>query len=217
VNSAEKKKAAVFTFLDTFILLAYLVTVLSLGLYYSRKKDRNTSEYFLAGRSLGWVTIGLSIFATNISAEHFIGLAGSGASRGLAVGQFELMAIFILFILGWFLAPVFLKSNVLTTPEFLGNRFDHRSRKFFAGLSIALYLFTKITVTLYAGGLFFYTLFGLNIYASAIIIVLITGIYSIIGGVSSVMRTHTFQAAVLLLGAALLTIFSLMKWEDIPV
>jgi solute:Na+ symporter, SSS family len=199
----------VFTVFDSLILVVYLIIVLSLGLYHSRKKDNSSNEYFLAGRSLGWVTIGLSIFATNISAEHFIGLAGSGASRGLAVSQFELMAIFILFILGWFLAPLYLKSNVLSMPELLGKRFDERSRKFFAGISIFMYFFTKISVTLFAGGLLFYSLFGLNIFASAIIIVLITGIYSVIGGASAVMKTHLFQAAVLLLGAALLTIFSL--------
>jgi solute:Na+ symporter, SSS family len=198
-----------FTFFDTIILVVYLIIVLSLGLYHSRRRDNSANDYFLAGKSLGWVTIGLSIFATNISAEHFIGLAGSGASRGLAVSQFELMAIFILFILGWFLAPLYLKSNISTMPELLGKRFDQRSRKFFAGISIFMYFFTKISVTLFAGGLLFYSLFGLNIYASAIIIVLITGIYSVIGGASAVMKTHFFQAAVLLLGATLLTIFSL--------
>jgi solute:Na+ symporter, SSS family len=201
----------VFTIFDSLILVLYLIVVLSLGLYHSRRKDNCANEYFLAGKGLGWVTIGLSIFATNISAEHFIGLAGSGASRGLAVSQFELMAIFILFILGWALVPIYLNSNVTTMPELLGKRFDQRSRKFFAGISIFMYFFTKISVTLFAGGLLFYSLFGLNIYASAIIIVLITGIYSVIGGASAVMKTHPFQAAVLLLGATLLTVFSMSE------
>jgi SSS family solute:Na+ symporter len=78
---------------------------------------------------MGWIVVGLSIFATNISSEHFIGLAGSGSSRGLVVGQFELMAIFILFLLGWILSPIYLKSGVTTMPEFLGNRFDLKTRK----------------------------------------------------------------------------------------
>ena len=92
--------------IDVIILFVYLILSLVIGLYYSKRSDKNTEEYFLAGRSIGWVAIGLTIFSTNISSEHFIGLAGSGATRGLAVGQFELMAIFILIFLGWVLAPV---------------------------------------------------------------------------------------------------------------
>lgn len=160
---------------------------------------------------MGWITVGMSIFATNISSEHFIGLAGSGAARGLAVGQFEIMAIFILLILGWFIAPVYIKSGVNTMPEFLEKRFDARSRKFFAALSIILYIFTKISVTLFAGGILFYKIFGINIYASAIIIVLITGIYSVIGGATAVMKNHIFQTIMLILGAVMLTVFGLSE------
>jgi SSS family solute:Na+ symporter len=151
----------------------------------------------------------MSIFATNISSEHFVGLAGSGASRGLAVGQFELMAIFILIILGWFLAPIYIKSGAATMPEFLEKRFGRKSSKLFAGISLFLYIFTKITVTIFAGGILFYKVFGLSIYTSAIIILLITGLYSVIGGAAAVIRTHAFQAVLILLGAAILTIFGL--------
>lgn len=200
-----------FTLLDGIILIAYLIVVLSFGFYYSRKQAKNPSDYFLAGRSMGWIAVGMSIFSTNISSEHFIGLAGSGAARGLAVGQFEIMAIFILLVLGWFIAPVYIKSGVSTMPEFLEKRFDARSRKFFATLSIILYIFTKISVTLFAGGILFYKIFGINIYASAIIIVLITGIYSVIGGATAVMKNHIFQTIMLLLGAVMLTIFGLSE------
>ncbi|RPI72465.1 MAG: symporter, partial [Ignavibacteriales bacterium] len=178
-----------FTTLDTIIILLYLVTTLGIGLYFSRKNDKNTTDYFLAGRDIGWFAIGISIFATNISSEHFIGLAGAGAARGLAVGQFELMAIFILFILGWFIAPIYIKSGVLTVPEFLGKRFNQSSRKIFTYLSIIIYIFTKISITLFAGGILFYKIFGLNIYSSAIVIVLITGLYSMVGGAKSVIKT----------------------------
>ena len=198
-----------FTFLDSLILVTYLIIVLSLGFYYSGKRDKNVNDYFLGGKTLGWFTIGLSIFATNISSEHFIGLAGSGASRGLVVGQFELMAIFILVILGWFLAPIYMKSGVLTTPEFLEKRFDKRVRKFFATISVAMYIFTKITVTLFAGGILFEKILGINIYASAIVIVLITGLYTVIGGATAVIKTHVFQGIVLIVGAILLTFFGL--------
>jgi SSS family solute:Na+ symporter len=198
-----------FTFLDGLILLIYLVIVLSLGFYYSSKKDQNYEDYFLAGKKMGWITVGLSIFATNISSEHFIGLAGAGATRGLAVGQFELMAIFILIILGWIIAPIYHKAGVVTTPEFLEKRFDPSLRKPFATISIIIYVFTKISVTLFAGGILFNAMFGLNIYTSAIMIVLFTGLYSVLGGATAVMKTHVFQAIVLIVGALLLTIFGL--------
>ncbi len=199
----------VFTFADLLVLIAYLIIVLSLGFYYSRRNDENYSSYFLAGRNIGWFTVGISIFATNISSEHFIGLAGSGSVRGLAVGQFELMAIFTLIFLGWILAPVYIKSGVVTVPEFLEKRFDKRIRKIIAGFSIVLYIFTKILVSLFAAGLLFYRIFGLNIYASSIIIVLITGLYCVTGGANAVIRTQLFQGIVLILGAVLLSVFGL--------
>ena len=137
-----------FSLLDNLILVAYLIVVLSLGFYYSRK-EKKFNDYFLGGKNIGWFVLGMSIFATNISSEHFIGLAGSGASRGLAVGQFELMAIFILIILGWFLAPIYIKSGVATMPEFLEKRFGSSSSKFFAGISIFIYIFTKIVTVIF--------------------------------------------------------------------
>ncbi len=200
-----------FSNIDLLVILVYLIASLGIGLYASRRSDRNTEEYFLGGRNFGWFAIGFTLFATNISSEHFIGLAGSGASRGLAVGQFELMAIFILILLGWVLAPIYLKSGVMTMPEFLEKRFDVKIRKIFAVLSICIYLFTKISVTLFAGGILFYKIFGLNIYASAIVIVLITGLYTLIGGSKAVIRTNVFQAFVLIVGALLLTIFGLIE------
>ena len=200
-----------FTFLDSFILLIYLIIVLSLGFYYSGKKELNYEEYFLAGKKMGWITVGLSIFATNISSEHFIGLAGAGAARGLAVGQFELMAIFTLILLGWIIAPIYIKAGVATTPEFLEKRFDPSLRKPFAIISIVIYIFTKITVTLFAGGILFYKMFGLNIYTSAIMIVLLTGLYTVLGGATAVMKTHVFQAIVLIVGAVLLTLYGLKE------
>jgi solute:Na+ symporter, SSS family len=199
----------VFTFWDSLILLIYLVIVLSIGLYVSSRKEQNYEEYFLAGKKMGWITIGLSIFATNISSEHFIGLAGAGAARGLAVSQFELMAVFILILLGWIIAPIYIKSGVMTTPEFLEKRFDPSLRKPFAAISIIMYILTKITVTLFAGGILFNQMFGINIYTSAIMLVLFTGIYSVLGGANAVMKTQVFQAVVLIVGALLLTIFGL--------
>lgn len=199
-----------FTYLDTAVIVIYLIIVLSIGFYYSRKNDESYTDYFLAGRNVGWIAIGISIFATNISSEHFIGLAGAGSTRGLAVGQFELMAIFMLIFAGWFLAPIFIKSGVFTVPEFLQLNFDVRIRKLFAAFSIANYILTKILVSLFAASLLFYNIFGLNIYASSILIVLITGLYSVIGGSKAVIRTQTFQGIVLITGAVILSVIGYM-------
>lgn len=195
-----------FTYLDAFVIVLYLIVVLSIGFYYSKKNDESYSGYFLAGRNTGWIAIGLSIFATNISSEHFIGLAGAGSLRGLAVGQFELMAIFTLLFAGWFLAPVYFKSGVFTVPEFLGLNFDVRMRKLFAAFSIVIYILTKILVSLFAAGILFYNIFGLNIYASSILIVLITGLYTVIGGAHAVIKTQTFQGIIFITGAVILSI-----------
>jgi SSS family solute:Na+ symporter len=178
---------------------------------YIKNSDKNLSDYFLAGKRLGWFAIGISIFATNISSEHFIGLAGGGASRGLAVAQFELIAIFFLVILGWFIAPIFRNAGIFTTPEFLEKRFDASSRKFFSGLSIFTYIITKILVTLFAGGILFNKIFGWSIFTSSIIIILLTGVYSLVGGLSAVIRTQVFQGILLLIGAFLLTVFGLSE------
>lgn len=198
-----------FTGYDMLAILLYFVAVLSIGFSQTRRSEENTLDFFLAGRSMSWGMIGISIFATNISSEHFIGLAGAGASRGLAVGQFELLAILLLVFLAWILVPVYFKSGIITVPEFLERRFDPTIRKIYSGMSVAIYLFTKILVSLFAAGLLFNSIFGLNIYTSSIIIVLITGIYSTVGGAQAVMRTQVFQGVLLILGAVILSIFGL--------
>ncbi|MCX6168502.1 MAG: sodium/solute symporter [Ignavibacteriales bacterium] len=192
---------------DNLIILIYFVAVLGIGLYL-RNRDKNLTDYFLAGRNLSWFVVGISLFATNISSEHLIGLAGQGASRGLAVAQFELIAIFLLILLGWFIAPIYKRAGILTTPEFLEKRFDASSRKLFSGLSILTYFITKLLVTLFASGILFNKIFGLSFFSSAVIIVLLTGIYSLVGGFSAVVRTQVFQGIVLIVGAFVLTIFS---------
>lgn len=196
----------IFSLVDVTVILIYFIMILSLGLYYSNRNEDTYENYFLAGRNIPWFIVGISIFATNISSEHFIGLAGAGSLRGMAVGQFELMAIFTLLFLGWFLAPIYIKTGVVTVPEFLEIIFDSRIRKFFAVFSIIIYVFTKVLVSLFAAGLLFYDLFGLNIYASSILIVLITGLYSVIGGSNAVIRTQYFQGIILILGALIVSV-----------
>lgn len=195
-----------FNYIDIIVIISYFIIILSLGFYYSQKNTESFDNYFLAGRNLPWYIVGISIFATNISSEHFIGLAGAGSMRGLAVGQFELMAIFTLIFLGWFLVPIYFKSNIVTVPEFLGKVFDSRIRKFFAIFSILIYLFTKVLVSLFAAGILFYDIFGINIYTSSILIVLITGLYSVTGGANAVMRTQSVQGLVMIIGGVILSI-----------
>lgn len=194
--------------IDGGIIIIYFLLVIGIGLF-MKHRDKNVQDYFLSGRKLGWFAIGISLFATNISSEHIIGLAGGGAARGLAIAQFELMAIFFLIILGWFIAPIYRNANVLTTPEYIGKRFNETNRKFYSGLSIFTYILTKILVTLFAGGILLNKLFGLSIFTSSIIIILLTGVYTLVGGFSAVIRTQMFQGILVIVGAGLVMFFGL--------
>jgi SSS family solute:Na+ symporter len=198
-------------FLDILIVGASLAIVLFTGLYFSFRSEETPEGYFLAGRNVGWIAIGMSMFAANISSEHFIGLAGYGASRGLAVGNFEWLAIIFLLLLGWFFAPLFLKSKIYTIPEFLGKRFNDTTRIYLSSLSIVTYLLTKILVALFAGGLLLNRLLGLDMYTSAVIMVVITGVYTIIGGLSAVIYTSVIQSFLLVVGALILTLIGLSE------
>lgn len=213
---------------DSIIILLYLLIVLGIGLYL-RNRDTSSLEYFLANRNLGWISVGISLFVTNISSEHFIGLAGYGASRGLAVGQFELIAIFLLVLLGWILAPIYKNSGVFTAPEFWGlifdssnkfdksNKFDssdeynYKNRKLFASISIFSHIVTKILVTLFAGGILFNVIFGWSLFSSAVIIVLATGVYTLIGGFSAVIRTQIFQGILFFISSVVFTLIGLKE------
>ncbi len=195
--------------IDITILLAYFITIMLVGFFYAHHKKETTKNYFLAGKSLGWFAIGTSLFATNISSEHLLGLAGSGAKSGLAVGNIEWLAVFFLIILGWFLAPLFLKSNIFTVPEFFGKRFNNTTRMYLSGISIFAYVLTKISITLFAGGLILREILGWDIYTSAIVMMIITGIYTIMGGLTAVTYTSVIQSFFIIIGAIILTGFGL--------
>jgi SSS family solute:Na+ symporter len=196
--------------LDLIFILIYFTLLFTVGFYFSRR-EKNSTDYFLAGRRVGWVAIGASLFASNISSEHFIGLAGSGASRGLAVGHFEWIACYILLLLGWFFVPFYLKSNVFTMPEFLERRYNKSSRMYLTSVSIIAYVLTKISVTLFAGGLLLHEILGWDIATSAVVMVIVAGIYTIAGGLEAIVHVDVLQASVLILGAALLTFFGLQE------
>ncbi len=194
--------------LDNVILVAYFAVVLAVGFYHSRRK-RTTSDYFLAGHSVGWFAIGATLFATNISSEHFIGLAGSGASSGLAVGCYEWSASFCLFLLGWLFVPYYLKTQVFTMPEFLEKRYDSRCRWYLTVVSLFAYIFTKISVALFAGGILIREIFGWDYMTSAILLVILTGVYTVAGGLAAVIYTDLFQSFLLIAGAIVLTVIGL--------
>jgi len=158
---------------------------------------------------VGWIAIGASLFASNISSEHFIGLAGSGASGGLAVGNFEWLACLIVLILGWVFVPFYLKSGIYTMPEFLERRYNKSSRIYLTSISIVAYILTKISVTLFAGGLLLNKILGWDMITSSIVLVVVTGIYTIAGGLGAVIYTELMQTVVLIGGAATLTLLGL--------
>jgi solute:Na+ symporter, SSS family len=198
------------TALDYSIVIAYFGVVFGIGAYFFRRAKTSRS-YFLADRSVGWVAVGASLFAANISSEHFIGLAGSGASSGLAVGHFEWLAVFMCMTLAWVFVPFYLRTNVYTMPEFLERRYGPACRWYLTTVSVLAYIFTKISVSLYAGALVLRETVGWDFLTSAIVMVVATGVYTIFGGLAAVIYTELLQAVVLLGGAIALTVIGLVR------
>lgn len=197
--------------LDVLIIVLYFFTVLVISYFATPKRKESSESYFLAGRNLGWVAIGLSLFATNISSEHFVGLAGYGATKGLAVGNIEWIAIFALVLLGWCFAPLFLKANLYTVPEFFGKRFNPSTQLYLSGITIVAYILTKISISLFAGGLLLKATLGWDMYTTAVIMMIITGVYTIVGGLNAVVFTSVFQAVLLIFGALIVTVCGLKE------
>jgi SSS family solute:Na+ symporter len=196
--------------IDLVIIGLYFLIVFAIGFYFARK-ERSSTDYFLASRDIGWFAIGASLFVSNISTEHFIGLAGSGASTGLAVGHFEWLACLILLVLGWVFVPFYLRSNVFTMPEFLERRFNRQCAVYLASISIVAYILTKISVHLWAAAIVLERVVGWSPMEAAIILVIATGIYTIAGGLSAVIYTEVVQTLVLLTGAIALTFIGLHR------
>ena len=191
--------------LDVLIVFAYFVAVFLVGWWSSKKSQADSKAYFLGGGSIGWMAIGASLFASNISAEHFIGLAGSGAAGGLAVGQFEWLACFILLILGWFFVPFYLRTGVFTMPEFLERRYNRGCRNYLSAISLIAYIFTKVSVSVYAGALVLRTILGWNMYVGAVVLLAATGVYTVFGGLRAVIYTDFIQCFILIGGGVILT------------
>lgn len=198
---------------DIAVVALYFILVLIIGFLAMWKANRSTvSGYFLAGRSMTWIVIGASLFVSNIGSEHFIGLAGSGAASGFAVGAWEFNALLLLQLLGWVFIPVYIHSGVYTMPEYLSKRYgSYRLKVYFASLSVLLYIFTKLSVDLYAGALFIQESLGWNLYLSIFLLISMTALLTVTGGLVAVMYTDALQAVLMIVGALTLTTISLIK------
>ena len=194
--------------LDWITISIYFLILLGIAVWVIRRKKENTEDYFLAGRNVGWFVVGASIFASNIGSEHVVGLAGTGASNKLPLLIYEIHA-WIVLLLGWIFLPFYARSGVFTMPEFLEKRFDARSRWILSVFSIVAYVLTKISVTIYAGGVVVSALLGIDFWTGAIATVVLTGVYTILGGMRAVVYTEALQAIILVVGAATLTIIGL--------
>lgn len=198
--------------LDWVVVAVYFVLTFGVAIIAGikeRKGGESSTGYFLAGRDSGWFIIGGSLFASNIGSEHLVGLAGTGAASGMAVGQFEILASLVLLILGWVFTPFYLASGVFTMPEFLERRYSSGARWYLAVISIIAYVLTKISVTIAAGGIVFEALMGINFWTGALVVVVITGIYTIFGGLRAVLYTDLMQMFVLIGGAITVTMIGL--------
>jgi len=204
------------TGLDWAIIIFYFAIIGGISWWAVKKKEKNSAdEYFLAGRHLGWFIIGASIFASNIGSEHLVGLAGSGATDGVALAHYELHA-WCLLVLGWIMAPFYMRSKVFTMPEFLEKRFTPKARTVLSVISLIAYILTKIAVAIYAGGVVFrallpeINLWGMDTFwIGSIILIVLTGIYTVLGGLRAVVYTETLQTFVKILGAIFVTWFGL--------
>ena len=203
--------------LDWIVLGGYMLVLLGIAWWVISKKNETSEEYFLAGRNIGWFVIGASIFASNIGSEHVVGLAGTGAESGVPLAHYELHA-WIVLLLGWFFLPFYMRSNAFTMPEFLEKRFDGRSRWFLSIFSIAGYVLTKVSVTIYAGGIVVANLLNISFLSGAIVTVIVTGIYTVLGGMRAVVYTEAFQTVLILVGSSLITILGLQEiggWSEL--
>lgn len=203
--------------LDWVVIGLFAVALILIIVWVSRQKQNTASDYFLGGKDATWLAIGASIFASNIGSEHLIGLAGAGASSGMAMAHWEIQGWMIL-LLGWVFVPFYTRSMVYTMPEFLERRYNGASRTILSLISLISYVLTKVAVTVYAGGLVFQQVFGIDtlwgidfFWIAAIGLVLITAIYTVLGGMKSVLYTSVLQTPILLLGSLIILVLGLKE------
>lgn len=202
-------------FLDWVVIAGYFGVLLGVAWWVIRQSKDTADDYFLAGRNLGWFIIGASIFASNIGSEHLVGLAGSGCTDGVAMAHYELHA-WCLLVLAWVLVPFYMRSQVFTMPEFLERRFNPTSRWVLSLISLVAYVLTKIAVGIFAGGVVFSVLLPEMrlgpldaFWLGSIMVIVLTGLYTVLGGLRAVAYTEALQTIILIAGSILVTIFGL--------
>jgi len=227
--SATAAAHSSMTGIDWGVIAVYFAALLGLT-WYSVLKNRDTADdYFLAGRNLGWFIVAASIFSSNIGSEHLVGLAGSGCTDGVAMAHYELHA-WCLLVLAWVMIPFYARSMVYTMPEFLEKRFTPAARWVLSIISLVAYVLTKLAVGIYAGGKVFEVLLpevhfdlGAGIVLDAfwigsVAVVVLTGLYTVIGGLRAVAYTDTLQTIIFIIGSAMVTVFGLIQlggWQEL--
>jgi SSS family solute:Na+ symporter len=225
---AAAPAAPTLTGLDWLMIALYFGVLLGVGWWVVRRGKDTAADYFLAGRNLGWWIIGASIFASNIGSEHIVGLAGSGAKDGVAMAHYELHA-WCLLVLAWVFVPFYARSLVFTMPEFLERRFCTKSRYVLSVVSLLTFIVSKIAVGIFAGGVVFSTLLpevhlnlaGLELdsfWLGSVAVIVLTGLYTALGGMRAVAYNDAVQVLVLITGSALLTVYGLIKlggWTEL--
>uniref|UniRef100_A0AAY4AED3 Sodium/glucose cotransporter 1 n=1 Tax=Denticeps clupeoides TaxID=299321 RepID=A0AAY4AED3_9TELE len=206
----KRQKMPVDNPADISVIVIYFLVVLAVGIWAMLSTSRGTvGGFFLAGRSMVWWPIGASLFASNIGSGHFVGIAGTGAATGIAIGGFEWNALVMVVILGWLFVPIYIKAGVVTMPEYLKKRFGgQRIRIYLSVLSLALYVFTKISADMFAGAIFINQALGLNIYLAVVLLLLITALYTVTGGLAAVIYTDTLQTVIMVVGSFILMGFA---------
>lgn len=209
--------------LDWIVIGLFSLALVGIVIWVLRQKQNDSADYFLGGRDATWIAIGASIFASNIGSEHLIGLAGTGASSGMAMAHWEIQGWMIL-ILGWVFVPFYSRSMVYTMPEFLERRYNPQSRTILSFISLISYVLTKVAVTVYAGGLVFQQVFGIEklwgidfFWIAAIGLVLLTALYTVLGGMKSVLYTSVLQTPILLLGSLIILVLGFKElggWDE---
>jgi SSS family solute:Na+ symporter len=198
------------TTLDWIILFLFFLTLAGIVLWVVRHKRDDTSDYFLSGRSETWLAVGAAIFAANIGSEHLVGLAGAGAESGMAMAHWEMHGWLIL-ILGWVFVPFYAHSRVFTMPEFLFRRFNKDTSSTLSIITLISYVLTKVSVAAFTGGIFLETVMGINFWYGAVGLVLLTGIFTVLGGMKGIMTISVVQAPILIAGAITILILGLLK------
>lgn len=196
--------------IDWIILVLFLFGLIGIVLWVLKNKKDDTNDYFLSGRSETWLAVGAAIFAANIGSEHLVGLAGAGAESGMAMAHWEMQGWLVL-VLGWVFVPFYAHSKVFTMPEFLLKRFNKNTSSTLSIITLISYVLTKVSVTAFTGGIFLETVLGIDFWYGAIGLVLLTGIFTVLGGMKGIMTISVIQTPILIVGAFTILILGLLK------